>query len=158
MSAFLSDTILAGRVGTQSRGQGQSWIVECGFLNPAKAPSFFGQPVKYSAVSRKFEKLEAGDTIANFYGILLEKGSQEPVAPNDFVTPNTRGNHDILRGSSYLFIKCSVGTPVRGGAVYINPTANQFEATSSGSNFVVPGITWSVDGKDANSVSEVFFK
>ena len=156
MSAFISAVTSAGRAGALSRVQDQPSAIEPARLSPTKAPSFFGQALKYNGVSKVFEKFEAGDTVEKFQGILIEKVSQEPVTANDYTTPNPSTTHSIVIGTAYLFVKCNVGTPVRGGLVYLRPATNVFEATADGvNNFVVPNLRWAVDGKDSNSIAEI---
>lgn len=158
MSMYISD-MEWGRAGfSRPSGQNATQVVVGGILDPSKLPATWGAPVKYSAVTKSYQKLEAGDTVDKFYGVLIEKFSQEPVALNDYNTPNSREIHSIARCGTRMLVKCWVGTPVNGAAVYVDPTTNRFEADPSASNFRVPHVTWVRDGKDANSIAEIYIK
>ena len=140
-------------------------IVEPGLLNAAKAPTAFGAPVKI--VSGKFEKIEASDAATVFYGVLSR------VAPNiagDLVqtyaggTPNTASVQGIVR-EGYVNVVCTIGTPVRGGTVYMRVVAasgkavGDLEATADGvNNVALTGVTWAIDGKDSSNIAEIRIK
>ena len=140
----------------------QDTTVESGFLNPNAAPSAFGLPVK--TVAGKFEKIESGDTAAVFAGILSRIA---PAIAGDTTqtfasgSPNTESVQGfVVKG--YVNVVCKVGTPARRGAVYMRVTADtgkyvgDLEATADGANSVLlPGVTWAVDGKDADGVAEI---
>lgn len=136
--------------------------VEPGLLNAAAAPTAFGAPVKI--VSGKFEKIAASDTAAVFYGILSRVA---PSIAGDTAqtyasgTPNASAVQGIVR-RGYVNVVCTIGTPARGGVVYMRVTAatgkavGDLEATADGSNNVaLTGVTWGVDGKDASNVTEI---
>ena len=136
--------------------------VESGLLNAAAAPAAFGAPVK--VVSGKFEKIAASDAASVFYGILSRVA---PSIAGDLSqtfaggTPNASSVQGIVR-RGYVNVVCTVGTPARGGQVYMRVTAatgkavGDLEATADGANSVaLPGVTWAVDGKDASNVTEI---
>lgn len=136
--------------------------VESGLLNAAAAPAAFGAPVK--VVNGKFEKIAASDTAAVFYGILSRVAPSIAGDLNQTFaggTPNASSVQGIVR-RGYVNVVCTVGTPARGGAVYMRVTAatgkavGDLEATADGANSVaLPGVTWAVDGKDASNVTEI---
>ena len=159
MTAFLyrAPSGVAGDITRQ-----QDTIVESGLLNAAAAPAAFGAPVKI--VSGKFEKIASGDDAADFAGVLsriapsIAGDTAETFASG---TPNVKGIQGIVV-KGYMNVKCAVGTPVRGGAVYMRVVAatgkaiGDFEATADSTNSVaLTGVTWAVDGKDADSVAEI---
>lgn len=140
----------------------QDTIVESGLLNSAKAPTAFGAPVKI--VSGKFEKIEASDAATVFAGILsriapaIAGDTAETFASG---TPNAKSVQGVVV-KGYVNVKCAIGTPVRGAAVYMRVTAasgkavGDLEATADDSNNVaLAGVTWAVDGKDADGVAEI---
>lgn len=137
-------------------------VVESGLLNAAKAPAAFGAPVKIT--NGKFEKIESGDDAADFFGILSRIA---PSIAGDTAqtfasgTPNAESVQGIVR-AGYVNVVCTVGTPVRGGAVYMRVVAatgkaiGDLEATADSTNSVaLTGVTWAVDGKDASNVAEI---
>jgi len=137
-------------------------VVESGLLNAAAAPAAFGAPVK--VVSGKFEKIASGDAATVFYGILSRVA---PSIAGDTAqtfaggTPNTDAVQGIVV-KGYVNVVCTIGTPVRGGTVYMRVAAGtgknvgDLEATADGANNVaLSGVTWAVDGKDASNVTEI---
>lgn len=140
----------------------QDTVVESGLLNASAAPAAFGAPVKI--VSGKFEKIASGDDAADFFGILSRIA---PAISGDTAqtfasgTPNTDSVQGIVV-KGYVNVKCAVGTPVRGAAVYMRVVAatgkaiGDLEATADSTNSVaLTGVTWAVDGKDADGVAEI---
>lgn len=159
MTAFLyrAPSGVAGDVTRQ-----QDTVVESGLLNASAAPTAFGAPLKI--VSGKFEKIASGDDAADFAGILsrvapsIAGDTAETFASG---TPNVESVQGIVV-AGYVNVKCTVGTPVRGGAVYMRVVAasgkaiGDLEASSDSTNSVaLTGVTWAVDGKDASNVAEI---
>jgi hypothetical protein len=159
MTAFLyrAPSGVAGDVTRQ-----QDTVVESGILNASAAPTAFGVPLKI--VSGKFEKIASGDDAADFAGIL---GRIAPSIAGDTAetfasgTPNTESIQGIIV-AGYVNVKCTVGAPARGGAVYMRVVAasgkaiGDLEASSDSNNSVaLTGVTWAVDGKDASNVAEI---
>ena len=116
MNFYDYGSIPAGYAGDISRMNGL--ISETGFLNQAKAPTNLGSPLKLTA--GKFEKIEAGDTAASFRGVLAR------VVP--YAQPASGAEYDIAAPitvvrEGYVKVKCTIGTPVRGGIVYMRVVA-----------------------------------
>jgi hypothetical protein len=137
-------------------------VVEPGLLNAAQAPTAFGAPVKI--VSGKFEKIASGDAATVFYGVLSRVA---PAISGSLVetyaggTPNVEAVQGIVR-EGYVNVVCTVGTPARGGQVFVRVTADtgkavgDFEtAADTGKCVALTGVTWGVDGKDASNVTEI---
>jgi hypothetical protein len=133
--------------------------VEPVFFAAAAYPTAFGQPVKLSG--GKAVLMGAGSVAADFYGILAREvpsmGSATAEAFADG-TPNPASAHGLVtRG--YVLAPCVVGTPVRGGTVYVRivdggagKPVGQFEATADGvNNVALVGVTWAADGKEATT-------
>jgi hypothetical protein len=137
--------------------------VEPGFLAAAGFPTKFGQPVKISA--GKFVLMGLASVAADFYGIVtrftpaISNTTAEGLAdggpwPEQFVGILTRG---------YVNVECVIGTPARGGIVYVRivdggvgKPVGQYEATADGVNSVaLTNVIWSVDGKDASNITEI---
>jgi hypothetical protein len=140
----------------------QHTVVESGFLNASAAPTAFGVPVKL--VSGKFEKIAASDAATVFAGIISRIA---PSISGDLTqtfaggTPNVSSVQGIVV-KGYVNVKCPVGTPVRGASVYMRITADTGKAVGdletsadSGKCVALSGVTWAVDGKDANNVTEI---
>jgi len=139
--------------------------VESVFLNSAKPVLAFGAPIKL--VSGKAEPFEAGDTEAKFYGILSRVAPSVGGSTAQLFTsgvPSTDSVQGIaVRG--YVNVACTVGTPVRGGIVYVRVVAatgkaiGDFEATSDTTNSVaLTNAVWAVDGKDGSNNTEIRIK
>ena len=137
-------------------------VVESGLLNAAQAPGAFGAPVKL--VSGKFEKIAASDAATVFAGILSRIA---PSIAGDLVQTYAGGtpNADSVQGivvKGYVNVVCTQGTPARGGQVYMRITADTGKlvgdletAADTGKCVALSGVTWAVDGKDANNVTEI---
>lgn len=158
MSFYDHTSVPAGYAGDISRNAGL--LSETGILNQAKAPTSLGSPLKITA--GRFEKIEAGDTADSFVGILAR------VVP--YVQPVTGEEYDIKEPitvvrEGYVKVKCTIGTPVRGGVVYMRVVADvgkeigDLEATADGvNNVALPNAEWAIDGKDSSSISEIKIK
>ena len=147
-------TAPAGVPGDITRQQASQ--IESGLFNVANAPTAFGAPVKL--VSGKFEKIAASDAATVFVGVLTRVA---PSMSNQDGSPVASAVHGIMR-KGYINVLCTIGTPVKGGIVYMRVTAatgkavGDFEATADGANNVaLTRATWAVDGKDANNVAEI---
>lgn len=140
-------------------------IIESGLLDAEAAPAAFGVPVK--VVNGKIAKIASGDTAAKFYGVLtrvVPAISGSLAQGFDDGTPNPAAVQGVIVGG-YVNVKCTVGTPARGGTVYMRVTAatgkaiGDLEATADSTNNVaLTGVIWSVDGKDADNVTEIRIK
>jgi hypothetical protein len=136
--------------------------VESGLLNAAAAPAAFGAPVK--VVSGKFEKIAASDAATVFYGILSRVAPSIAGDLNQTFaggTPNASSVQGIVR-RGYVNVVCTVGTPARGGQVFMRTTADTGKAVGdletaadSGKCVALTGVTWAVDGKDSSNVTEI---
>ena len=137
-------------------------VIEPVFLDASAAPEAFGVPVKI--VSGKAQKMAASATAAQFYGVLTRITPSESgtlaQAFNEGI-PNTAQAQGVLV-KGYVAVKCAVGTPARGGAVYMRVTAatgknvGDFEATADGANSVaLPGVIWATDGVGNNNIAEI---
>lgn len=133
-------------------------IVESGLLSTENAPAAFGVAVKVTS-GGKFQAMAAGDTAADFYGILTR------VAPSiagdlaqgfDDGTPNVAAPQGIaVKG--YVCVKCAEGTPERGAKVFARAVGGVFSfCASSGSGQIeVPDAIWASGGKDENGLAEI---
>lgn len=140
----------------------ESWV-----LNATLTPTAFGSPVKVvtnSGVST-IAKIESGDAATDFYGILSR--SAPTVAGGTTIVNSGQPNAGtvsgvVVGGPGYVLVECTIGTPARGGPVYMRVTAasgkavGDLEATSdSPNNVLLPTVTWAVDGKDASNTTAV---
>lgn len=131
--------------------------VEPGFFAAANYPTAFGQPVKVAA-GGKFVLMGAGSAAADFYGIVVREVPTMGATLNETFAdgaPSLRQAHGIMtRG--YMNVVCGVGTPTRGGKVYVRivdggagKPVGQFEATADAANSVeLVGVVWATEGRD----------
>jgi len=128
--------------------------VEPGQLAAVGTPTAFGQPVKI--VGGEFALMGAGSAAADFYGV-LSRIAPAIAGPANDDAPNAEAIAGIVtRG--YVNVLCAIGTPVRGGAVYVRVVGSvgDFEATADGANNVLlTNVTWASDGKDADNNAEL---
>lgn len=124
----------------------------------------FGIPVKYAVGG--FSQFSGSETAADFAGVLIREVPSIPGSGGnelDTTAPNPAVPNGVaVRG--YVSVKCTVGTPARGGIVYVRVVAasgkniGDFEASSDSTNSVALSATqgsWATDGKDANNNAEL---
>jgi len=124
----------------------------------------FGIPMVYN--SGGISQFATGNVAADFAGVLVREvpSISGSVAQGlDDATPNSAFPQGLcVRG--YISVKCTIGTPVRGGVVYVRTVAasgkaiGDFEATADAGNNVALSLTqasWAVDGKDASNNTEL---
>lgn len=103
-------------------------VVVQGLLDSAKVPAAFGLPVKI--VAGKVTKIEAGDTAADFYGVICRiapaiSGSTDETYNGG--VPNADAINSIaVRG--FVNVLCKIGTPAEAGAVYMRVVADTGKA------------------------------
>lgn len=132
----------------------------------AAAFAGFGLPAKFNSTG-ELVPVESGDAATVFKGILTRivpsiSGSvAEGFTDGQPVVGQTQG----LARKGYVLVNCKVGTPVKGGIVYMRVTAatgklvGDFEATADGANSVaLPNVEWAASGKDAQGSAEIFLK
>lgn len=137
-------------------------VVEPGQLNPAAVPTAYGQPVKL--VAGRFNRIAASDPATVFSGVLariapgIAGDTTQAFGPG---VPNATSTQGVVI-EGYVNVLCPIGTPVRGGAVYMRVAVaagraiGDFEATADGvNNVLLPNVIWAVDGKDASNVAEI---
>jgi hypothetical protein len=125
----------------------------------------FGIPMKYA--SGGISQFASGDAATVFAGILIREAPSiagSAAQGFDDAVPNPDQPQGLLvRG--YASVKCVVGTPARGGVVYVQSVANggvavgafRADGTDSG-NAVALTLTqasWASDGKDADNNAEI---
>ena len=138
-----------------------------GVYNPDLMPTAFASPVKL--VNGLVSAIEEDDTASVFWGILVAADVQPPasgVVDNSFGFPAPDVEQDanvMLNG--YAIVKCTVGTPVKGGTVYMRvvpdtgKAVGDLEATADGSdNVAVSQLTWNVSGKDSDGATVVLVR
>lgn len=121
----------------------------------------FGEAVRY--VSGGIQQWTTSLTKAAFAGLLVR---QVPGIAGSFSDEDVP-NPDQVQGymsSGYAIVKCTAGTPTRGGTVYVRIVADTdrpigaFEASSDSSNSVALDANqaeWASDGKDADGLAEI---
>jgi hypothetical protein len=137
--------------------------IEAVFMG-ATPPLAYGTPVKFDA-NGNIIKVVAADAAGVFAGIITRDapgisgaGSTDDFSATGYV-PNTHQAQGLLvRG--YATVLCTVGTPVRGGPVFMcNNTAGgaigDLQATTSANNVQLTSCSWAVSGKDANNLAEI---
>ncbi len=131
--------------------------------------SGYGQPVKFDSNGQAIPYSGGAETGAEFQGILVRGAPSQSGNTNqglDNTTPWLEQAQGLLvRG--YACIKCVVGTPIRGGIVYIQIIAaggysvGDFRATDDGGNVIALDLAqaeWATNGKDADNLAEVRVK
>jgi len=124
----------------------------------------FGRPYKLDATTGKAMMIDAGDAATVFDGILSRSVPQisgnDSQGLNDAIPNADSVNGGLVRG--YINVICTVGTPVRGGIVYMRVQTDtgkeigDFEATSDTTNSVaLVGVEWASNGKDASGIAEI---
>lgn len=127
----------------------------------------FGKPYKLNASTGKAENIDASDAATVFKGILTRSvpaiSGNDSQGLNDAIPNADSPQGGMVRG--YCNVLCTVGTPVRGGTVYMRVETDtgkaigDFEATSDSSNSVaLVGVEWASNGKDANNIAEIKIK
>lgn len=145
-----------------------STTVESWILNATLTPIAFGVPVKVvtTAGISTIAAIQSGDTAADFYGILSR--SAPTVAGGNTIINSGQPNPGtvsgvVVGGPGYVLVACTIGTPARGGPVYMRVNAvlpgqnvGDLEATPDGANNVLlPNVIWDVDGKDPFNTTAV---
>lgn len=124
----------------------------------------FGEAMRY--VTGGIQQFTAALTKADFAGVLVrEVPSISGSTASGFTdnVPNPESVQGLLvRG--YVAVKCTAGTPARGGIVYVRTVAatdrpiGAFEAASDGGNsFALDAVqaTWASDGLSADLIAEL---
>ena len=124
----------------------------------------FGIPMKYA--SGGISQFASGDAATAFAGVLVREVPSISGNTNQGFD-NTVPNPDVPNGLAvrgYVNVKCTVGTPARGGVVYVRVEADtgkaigDFEASSDTTKSVAltaTQATWASDGKDENNNAEL---
>lgn len=125
----------------------------------------YGIPMKYATGG--ISQIASGDAATVFAGILARtapeiSGNANQGFDNTIPNPETIQNF-VVRG--YVSVKCVVGTPARGGVVYMQSVANggvavgafRADGTDSGNAvaLTLAQASWSVDGKDSDNNAEI---
>lgn len=124
----------------------------------------FGEAMRY--VSGGIQQFTTGLVATDFAGVLVREvpaisGSTAQGLTDNVPDPN-QAQGLLVRG--YISVKCTAGTPTRGGAVYVRIVSatdrpiGAFEADSDSSNSVLltaTQATWASDGKDADGNAEL---
>ncbi len=124
----------------------------------------FGQAMRY--VTGGIQQFTASLTKADFAGVLVREVPAISGSTNQSFTDNIP-NPTAIQGLAvrgYVMVKCTAGTPTRGGTVYVRTVAatdrpiGSFEADSdSGNSFALDAVqaTWASDGLDADLNAEL---
>ncbi len=125
----------------------------------------YGIPMVY--VAGGISQYSTGKVAADFAGILARSAPEISGNLNsgfDDTVPNPdQPQNLVVRG--YVNVKCAVGTPARGGVVWIRVVAStghvigDLETADAGSGATVAlsttQATWATDGKDADGLAEI---
>jgi hypothetical protein len=161
MTAYLYN-YPSGVVGDVSRLQDS--VVEPVILG--EAFTAFGKPFKFNGSGQAIN-IGSGDAATDFKGIITRvvpaiSGSTVETFAGGI--PNQEAPNGALR-EGFGIVLCPVGTPVKGGQVYMRITADtgkfvgDFEtAADSGKCVALPGVEWATNGKDASNIAEIYIK
>lgn len=123
----------------------------------------FGIPMVY--VAGGISQYATGNTAAQFAGILIREvpsiSGNALSGFTDNIPLPTVAQGLLVRG--YASVKCVLGTPARGGIVYIRVVAStghaigDFDATTDADNvaLTLAQASWASDGKDADGNAEI---
>jgi hypothetical protein len=124
----------------------------------------FGAAMRY--VTGGIQQWTTGLTKADFAGVLVREVPSISGNSNSGLN-DTVPNPDAVQGllvRGYVNVKCTAGTPARGGTVYVRIVSatdrpiGAFEASSDSSNSVAldaAQATWASDGVDADGNAEL---
>lgn len=123
----------------------------------------FGIPMKF--VAGGIQQFNGGaEAAADFAGVLVREVPSISGSTAQGFDDNIP-NPDQVQGLAvrgYIAVKAVVGTPARGGAVYVQIIANggvavgAFRATADGGNTILlTNAQWAADGKDADNNAEI---
>jgi hypothetical protein len=127
----------------------------------------FGVPYKLDASTGKAMMIDSGDAATVFKGILSRSvpsiGGNFNQGLNDAIPNDESSQGGLVEG--YINVLCPVGTPVKGGIVYMRVTAAGAEVLGSletgadgGDCVALTGVEWASNGKDANNIAEIKIK
>lgn len=124
----------------------------------------FGEAMRY--VTGGIQQWTTGLTKTSFAGVLVREVPAISGSVTSGFTDNIP-NPDAVQGllvRGYISVKCTAGTPARGGTVYVRIVSatdrpiGAFEAASDGGNSVALDSVqaeWASDGLDANGNAEL---
>lgn len=126
----------------------------------------YGIPMVYGS-DGNIQQYASGNTAAQFAGILARSAPEISGNLNagfDDTVPNpVQPQNLVVRG--YVSVKCAVGTPVRGGVVWIRVVASSghvigdLETADAGAGATVAlsltQASWACNGKDADNNAEI---
>jgi len=126
----------------------------------------FGQPFKLNGSGQAVPIL-SGDAATVVKGFITRSvpsiGGNFNQGLNDEI-PNLETVQGALK-SGYMNVACKVGTPVKGGQVFVRITADTGKlvgdietAADSGECVAIVGCEFAVGGKDASNITEIFQK
>lgn len=140
--------------------------VEAQQLDTTNYPTSYGVPVAIDATSKNLRKIIGGDAAAAVKGFYVRPYPTSNGSSSDglgTVTPPTSGVANVLR-RGYMTVKNNVGTPAKGGQVYVRVTANGgntiiggVEATSDSTNTIAPAGCFFTGAADASGNVEIEF-
>ena len=132
----------------------------------ATPPLAYGMVLVPEAGTGKYNTIAGTNVAGDIKGFLtrsvpnISSGLDNTFSAN---TPNaSEVNGRLTRG--YIHAKCTVGTPVKGGIVYVRIVATtgtavgDIEATAdatAANQLVIPSCEWAANGKDANNIAEI---
>lgn len=123
----------------------------------------FGMPGKINSAG-KLVNIAASDAASVFKGILTRSVPSISQSDSAQDAPNLEAVQGLLV-KGYVNVVCTIGTPVRGGQVYMRVVAasgklvGDLEATADGANNVaLSGVEWAISGKDADNITELKIK
>lgn len=126
----------------------------------------FGIPMKY--VSGGIQQFNGGaETAASFAGVLVREVPSISGSTAQGFTDNVPNSTELqgLAVRGYVSVVCAVGTPARGGVVYVQIIANggvavgafRADGTDSGNAVALTATQaeWATDGKDSDGNAEL---
>ena len=137
-----------------------------GLINQSTPPRFFGDPVIIDTSTNSYRAVGAGDTATfNADGFVVRPYPTQQTAGGLVATigtgvPSLNQPIDIL-SDGFIIVKCNVGTPTKGGAVYVYTGADTGNhktgglESAAGTNLTLISNAFFNGPPDANGVTEV---
>lgn len=130
----------------------------------ATPPTAYGTVLVPESGTGKYIAIAGSNVAGDIKGFLARSVPNISGGIDNTFTANTP-NVTALQGRltrGYMRVACTVGTPVKGGIVYVRIVAatgkviGDLEATSDTINsLAITGAEWALNGKDANNIAEI---
>jgi hypothetical protein len=124
----------------------------------------FGVPFKFNSAG-KAVNIESGDAATLVKGFIARSVPSISGASGEAFGDGAPSQDSPCGGlrKGFISVKCNVGTPVKGGQVFIRnvaatgkPVGSLETAAVTDEVVALPGVEWAVNGKDSNNITEIY--